>query len=202
MSTLEEALARQADPAMLSEAAERTALIDLRIDRRAQQRAADQARKAKSVTAKIYHLHDLAKELAKAATGITPCKAGCHHCCNMATLVSLPEAKLIAKTTGMKMHMPARFNQFDRYLEDFEGKPCPMLKDGRCSIYEQRPFACRIHYSVDRDNLLCQIRPGHTIRSPSINVDGYEREYVNTVGNGAAHLMQYADIREYFGGAA
>ena len=26
--------------------------------------------------------------------------------------------------------------------------PCPFLKDGRCSIYEHRPLACRAHYAL------------------------------------------------------
>lgn len=36
------------------------------------------------------------------------------------------------------------------------GIPCPFLDDGRCSIYEVRPFNCREHYVLS-DPLLCQV---------------------------------------------
>src|SRR5258708_20275597 len=40
---------------------------------------------------------------------------------------------------------------------DYIGVACPFLKNDRCSIYAQRPFICRTHYSMDEINLLCRL---------------------------------------------
>jgi Fe-S-cluster containining protein len=59
------------------------------------------------------------------------------------------------------------FRQADGYVSGPEGGrleadywsagiPCPFLEDGRCSIYEVRPFNCREHYVLS-EPLLCQV---------------------------------------------
>jgi hypothetical protein len=53
-----------------------------------------------------------------------------------------------------------------------------------------------VHVSVDADNLLCEIVPGVKIRSPNLNVSGYDTAFVQAFGG--ALSMQYADIREFF----
>jgi Fe-S-cluster containining protein len=59
------------------------------------------------------------------------------------------------------------FRQADGYVSGPEGGrleadywaagiPCPFLDDGRCSIYEVRPFNCREHYVLS-EPLLCRV---------------------------------------------
>lgn len=199
MPTLDEIRARERDPETYRYAERMANQVTLQADGAAMKRLAASAQRASSTAAKIYLMRDLAAELAKATKGAVPCKEGCHHCCNMATLVSVQEAKLIAKETGKKLTLPRKYNDFARYQRDFEGIPCPMLKDGKCDIYSARPYACRIHYVMDRDNTLCEIHPGQGIRAPHLNVSDYEIVYVNAFGTPLD--MQYADIREYFGEA-
>lgn len=198
MPTLEEIRARETSPDTYAHAERMAELVTRQANGTAMKKLAENAKRAASTTAKIYLMRDLAAELAKATKGAVPCKAGCNHCCHMATLVSVQEAKLIAKETGLKLTLPRKYNEFARYRRDFEGVPCPMLKDNKCSVYSSRPFACRIHYVMDRDNMLCEIRPGELIRAPHLNVNEYEASYTAAFGDPLA--MRYADIREYFGG--
>ena len=34
-------------------------------------------------------------------------------------------------------------------------RPCPLLKDGKCSVYEVRPMGCRGHYAMDQEPERC-----------------------------------------------
>ncbi|HRQ48109.1 MAG TPA: hypothetical protein PK725_14235, partial [Rhodocyclaceae bacterium] len=33
---------------------------------------------------------------------------------------------------------------------------CPFMHDRQCSIYEHRPIACRLHFTLDADAYFCQ----------------------------------------------
>lgn len=197
MADMELIRARTADPDMLPLAQARYEAIFARIDPVEAGKLAEQAKAAHSKGAKVHLLRQLADGVVKAAAGIAPCTKGCNHCCKMATLVSVQEAEVIARETGAKMTMPARFNQFGKVMqEQHEGVPCTFLTAQGCSIYAQRPFACRVHYSVDADNLLCEIVPGVKIRSPNFNAQEYDTAFVEAFGG--ALTMKYADIREFF----
>lgn len=197
MADMELIRARQADPQTLVAAQLRSDAMFARIDQLAQNKLAAQAKAAASKQAKVILLRQLADSVVKASAGIAPCRKGCDHCCKMATLVSVQEAEVIARETGARMAMPARFNQFGKdMVKQHEGVACTFLTDKGCSIYAQRPFACRVHVSVDRDNLLCEIVPGTTIRSPNFNASSYDTAFVEAFGG--ALRMKYADIREFF----
>lgn len=196
MPSMEEIRARERDPAVQAAAEATIDKINARTNPRELNRLKDQALRAKSTTSKIIRLRELAGELAKATTGVVACRAGCSHCCKMATLVSVPEAQLIAKETGRKPSVPAAYNQFPTYQATYNGVPCTFLKDGQCSIYAYRPFACRIHYTMDSENTLCEITPGVKVIAPHLNVNEYDMVYCETLG--PAHQMKFADIREFF----
>lgn len=53
------------------------------------------------------------------------CKKGCFHCC-----------------TNMIQFTPSELKAMGGY--EYNGV-CSHLKDGKCSIYENRPFVCRIY---------------------------------------------------------
>lgn len=42
-----------------------------------------------------------------------------------------------------------------------KGNGCPLLDDGRCSVYAQRPVPCRMYHSLT-DPILCVTPAGHT----------------------------------------
>jgi len=75
------------------------------------------------------------------------CKAGCHYCCiDVPVAVSYGEARLIARRAKLPTKNPNRKNT-DFNFE--KSGACRFLKDGKCSIYEVRPLACRAFFSVD-----------------------------------------------------
>lgn len=107
------------------------------------------------------------------------CIDSCHGCCRMAVSMTTPEAELIIhrypkvveRLLGKLREHSDIFNGFYNEMapvspHSAEGaellnarwwplrKYCAFLEDGRCSIYEARPMACR-NYHVKSDPALC-----------------------------------------------
>jgi Fe-S-cluster containining protein len=79
------------------------------------------------------------------------CKDGCAYCCYQSVEVTIPEAILVAASLADPAD-PRRDTVIDtaRALKGLSeearrrtGKPCPLLVDGRCSVYDDRPLMCR-----------------------------------------------------------
>lgn len=94
-----------------------------------------------------------------------PCREGCFWCCYEPLLVNdrevdyllggltkeqiqglktriaywLTKAKPFLKTAGIKAHIALEYRRANI--------PCPLLVDGRCSVYERRPYACRSYFA-------------------------------------------------------
>ncbi len=81
---------------------------------------------------------------------------------------------------------------------DYIGVACPFLKNDRCSIYAQRPFICRTHYSMDEINLLCRLDAEPAL-VPLLNASQWHAAFIT-----AHHRlkdpneMRLADIRDFF----
>jgi Fe-S-cluster containining protein len=102
--------------------------------------------------------------LARAPVGAVACRAGCDHCCYQSVGVTPPEALAIfdhlsqtlpdAELEGVAARVGAHrartrgFSTGERFSPDH---PCAFLDvgDGRCTIYEVRPLACRGMNSLD-----------------------------------------------------
>ena len=78
------------------------------------------------------------------------CRAGCDHCCHVAVGLTGIEARYIEKRTGRKVK---RYESGPRDIN--ERRPCPFLKDKKCSIYTHRPATCRVFVSFD-DPKICE----------------------------------------------
>ena len=90
------------------------------------------------------------------------CRAGCAHCCSTAVDVQAHEvffaaehiqvnfspADLAGVVERTSVHRAQRLGLGTDERTQLK-IPCPLLRDGRCSIYAGRPEACRAHHSND-----------------------------------------------------
>lgn len=193
--------ARLADPKTMRMAQERSLSINRRLDKLHVNVMAIALQEERGTAQKRIWLKSIGAALEKAADGIVPCAKGCSHCCNMATFVTTAEAEEIAKATGAPLAKPAAAtlsrtsNQVER--AQYAGVPCSFLSDGGCTIYAHRPWACRVHYSVDQDDLLCKIVPGERIEAPSYQTQSLFLMYL-LAQPGNPLDIKMADIREFF----
>jgi len=93
------------------------------------------------------------------------CKEGCWYCCcKPGVLISVPELLRIlshVRSTFDDAARTALSNRARQYVASIEGRsfddstnasvPCPLLADGRCSVYEVRPLVCRGYNSTSVD---------------------------------------------------
>lgn len=86
------------------------------------------------------------------------CGKGCNYCCSTRVEVLPAEVFYIAKKLKEKKadDLPQLIEALEQHAEKAHGVrmenykiPCPLLKDGICSIYSYRPFMCRKFNSVD-----------------------------------------------------
>lgn len=91
------------------------------------------------------------------AAGDVQCRAGCSFCCYQNVDVTIPEAILVALQLGNEAD-PRRdavlatanaLRDVDDDARIATGKPCPLLVDNRCSVYDVRPITCRSLTSPD-----------------------------------------------------
>ncbi len=93
------------------------------------------------------------------------CRAGCFACCSEPVYCSEAEALHILEAVK-----PADLDQLRANLQEWLFKtrslrgeyfpkalkwlglnvPCPLLKDGLCSVYERRPFSCRVWFAMEK----------------------------------------------------
>src|SRR3569623_3215541 len=94
------------------------------------------------------------------------CHDGCAHCCYQAVGVSVPEALALeayvraTRSPAEREELAARVRQADQRTRGLTSAqrlspelPCPFLEvaDGRCTVYEARPLACRGTNSLDAE---------------------------------------------------
>ena len=92
----------------------------------------------------------------------TSCHLGCSLCCHDEITLSKTEANylkpLLKKTKRNKKILNRQNSRGFKNLTWAE-KQCSLLKNGRCSIYNNRPIVCRLHNSSDEPQE-CEINMG------------------------------------------
>lgn len=85
------------------------------------------------------------------------CRKGCNYCCYHPVDVTFPEALVIVRT--LQQRSPEEVEPVKQRCRDYiarsnpglmildDVQPCPLLVEGLCSVYEQRPLACRGFFS-------------------------------------------------------
>jgi uncharacterized protein len=140
---------------------------------------------------KIYRLLD---ELSTAAKPYVACAKGCSACCHMNVTISTLEAKRIEAVTGTRGTAPTESRHHPSTR--FSGVPCPFLKESVCSIYADRPFACRQHHSFDLSDYWCKPERSQMQAMPLIRFEGLETAYRELTVASPGDL--FADIRDFF----
>lgn len=116
----------------------------------------------------------LAEEVVREVGGAIGCHEGCTACCDYAVSALDSEADRIAARVQL-MPAPERARIIARVQEAIDRGlpqlldserlavrfPCPLLVKGRCSVYEERPIACRawFGFSSERCSSLTESSP-------------------------------------------
>jgi Fe-S-cluster containining protein len=85
------------------------------------------------------------------------CLAGCSDCCGPIAMTRLEKTRICQRIgqspKWLRNAMLKTFN--DVVAKGDSGGSCPLLKDGRCSVYDIRPAICRVFGSSDGKYLTC-----------------------------------------------
>ena len=143
----------------------------------------------------------IATRVTDALSPYVACRIGCSDCCHMNTMIYEHEAIRLAEVTGRKMVRLAYrpINEVFAHGAKFNGKPCPFLREDRCSVYEDRPLVCRTHHSLLDNPTSCNmdIPPTKQTRPPMYDPDLLEEPYIalNVKHNPAE---PWGNIAEFF----
>jgi Fe-S-cluster containining protein len=147
-----------------------------------------------SAVVKLRRIYSVVDELTIGAQSYTACKKGCAACCHMNVSISDLEAKIIFQATGER---PVRLpSTIDHDLADFKGTPCPFLKNRECSIYADRPYACRKHVSFDLSDYWCHPERSHLQEMPFVQFRAADEAYFRLTAHRSGGV--FADIRDFF----
>lgn len=145
----------------------------------------------KTVADRYVALRTIADNMVKTVTPNSACRKGCSHCCNIAVVVNLVEARAISKASGRRYDgnaRPARYENTDKW----RGVPCPFLRDGRCAVYEVRPLTCRTYFNMSDTTEICDVVSHPSQSVPHLNTE----EFMNLAAAGMG--SRWSDIRDWF----
>lgn len=113
--------------------------------------------------------------LDRAPAGSVACRAGCDHCCRQsvgltplelfAIVAHLATTRSDSQLAALRAHVSllakraSGLSSRERVAQDL---PCPLLDEGKCSIYEVRPLSCRGMNSLDAGICQEKLREGPT----------------------------------------
>lgn len=131
-------------------------------------RLADIVEAKASYRDKYFALLDVSKKIGKRLGPNSACTKNCSHCCHMSVTLLGYEAEMLGSLIGIKPKevpitniMKETKEETEEFLVDrWMGVDCVFLKDGKCSIYDYRPFACRNYYNLSHDETLCDLTKG------------------------------------------
>jgi Fe-S-cluster containining protein len=178
------------------------------VDPEVRARLLNSAKNARSAKGRVFWLRQEVNYMVKPMEPLAACRSGCSHCCHIGVLVSETEASVIGRAIGRKpvdsprARAPADLlkngvtPEVDAWRADvYFGVPCTFLDtSGRCSIYEERPLACRMQLNLDRDDLLCRLVPDQLIPVPYLNMMTSLDAQTMVIGPNT----KLADIRDWF----
>lgn len=128
------------------------------------------------------------------------CRKGCSHCCYTAVLVPHAEADVIGKRIKRKPER-AKARRDAKDLPYGYDHPCTFLVNDECSIYENRPTVCRVHYSLDVDALMCELSPPESKPVPFLNDMQHMMLLLRLIHSMTGTQPMLGEIKEFWPGA-
>ena len=142
---------------------------------------------------KLARLYDAMEIMAEYLDGFTACSSGCSNCCHYPVTVSGVEADFIKKNEKLRINN----NPSEPHPSKYRGVPCVFLKEGKCSIYRSRPFACRNMVSMAKTNKICDVRHAFDNNVPMLAQLGFKKSY-EMIRNESGDVHAPYDIRDLF----
>lgn len=97
-------------------------------------------------------LYKYIDEFMKEIEDKTPCTKGCSHCCKNGMRIDISE--LEANYIKQKLGIANNTLNVEKKGYIPQGS-CPFLINDSCSIYDIRPYKCRMHVVFEKDNTKC-----------------------------------------------
>lgn len=102
---------------------------------------------------------EIVVQISRSVAAQIDCKK-CGNCCRSLTVApDYQDISSLALALDLEVHEFKR-----RYMKrDHEGdmvfkqRPCPMLKNGLCSVYESRPKTCRTYPHLEKNNFISRL---------------------------------------------
>lgn len=143
---------------------------------------------------RLQKLWTLANRVNAAILPHTPCKAGCAECCRISVVLSDVEAQAIGKAIGQKPRRVRAQASREQLVRQYFGHACTFLVENQCSIYDNRPLACRAHLSIADSAFFCDTAiPPEDSMVPEVDVMALMHGYASAFQRGI-----FADIRDFF----
>jgi uncharacterized protein len=93
--------------------------------------------------------------------------------------------------------VPQRLLEREDSIRATVGKACPFLVDEQCSVYDNRPLACRKHASYYTNEKWCSPPYLNTVQAPLVRFGGLDEALAVVSARKTAPV--FADIRDFFG---
>ncbi|HEU0153172.1 MAG TPA: YkgJ family cysteine cluster protein [Arenimonas sp.] len=146
-------------------------------------------------------LRRLYKEMEPVMAALAPylaCRPGCSGCCHYPIGVMPIEADLIASRTGKRLLTGGPGARTGTLVRQ-EDTPCPFLVDNQCSIYDDRPMACRKHVALTNTAYWCQPERANDHAFPMAGLSTLTAAFEYVIALDGRGMPR--DIRDYFGHA-
>lgn len=83
------------------------------------------------------------------------CREGCADCCGIVPFSEKEKAAATARMPLVRWEEIPKFSGVWFPVETIATHRCAFVKDGQCSIYEDRPMICRLFGAVDNKLMKC-----------------------------------------------